>query len=113
MSLIPVLLRKAKQLTRRHQSAREETEENKKSLTIVMFDSQVSLVNRSQGLVKKERNIQEFRPGRSAMQWHCGLRLFFKNIYSTYITVPYCTWSVVLRPLFIFRFDKRAQYDPV
>ena len=38
------------------------------------FDSQVSQVNRSQDLEEK-RNIQEFRPGRSAMQWHCGLRL--------------------------------------
>ena len=66
--------------TSRHQSAREETEENKKTFKIVMFDSQVSLVNKSQGLEKKKRNIQEFRPGRSAMQWHCGLRLFFKNI---------------------------------
>ena len=59
-----------------------------------MFGSQVSLVNRSQGLVKKERNIQEFRPGRSAMQWHCGLRSFLKNIYSTYITVPYCVYGL-------------------
>ena len=63
-----------------------------------MFDSQVSLINASQGLEKKRRNIQEFRPGRNEMQWHCGLSLFFKNIYSTYITVPKCTWPVVLRP---------------
>ena len=54
-----------------------------------MFDSQVSLVHKSQGLEKKKRNIQEFRPGRSAMQWHCGLRLFFKNKYLQYI--HYCT----------------------
>ena len=33
-------------VTSRHQSAREETGENKTSLKIVMFDSQVSLVNR-------------------------------------------------------------------
>ena len=82
----------------------EETEENKKSLKLVMFDSRVSLVNRSQGLEKKKRNIQEFRPCCSAMQWHSGLRLFFKNIYSTYITVPYCIWSVILRPLSSFFF---------
>ena len=30
-------------MTSRYQSAREETEENKKSLKIVIFDSQVSL----------------------------------------------------------------------
>ena len=36
-------------------------------------------------------------------------------MYSTCITVPYCycTWSVVLRPLFIFCFDKWAQNNPV
>ena len=46
-----------------------------------MFDSQVS----------------------SAMQWHCGLRLFFKNIYSTIHALLYLTvWSVVLRPLLSF-----------
>ena len=80
-----------------------------------MFDSQVSLVHRSQRFGK--RNIQEFRPGRSAMQWHCGLRLFFKNIYSTYSTyVHYCTFLYMvcsIKTSFIFRFDKRAQYDPV
>ena len=42
-------------LTSRHQSAREETEENKKSLKTVIFDSQVSLVNRSQGLEKEKK----------------------------------------------------------
>ena len=56
-----------------------------------MFDSRVSLVNRSQGLEKQRRNIQEFRPDRSAMQWHCGLGLFFKkytySMYGTYATV--------------------------
>ena len=56
-----------------------------------MFNSQEPRANRSQGSKKRERrNIQEFRPGRGAMQWHWGLRLFFKNVYSTYITVPYC-----------------------
>ena len=90
----------------------EETKENKnRSKLLHMFNSQEAIL-RSQGL-KKERDIQKVRPGRSAMQWYCGLRLFLKNIYNTYITVPYCTWYVVLRPLFIFRFDKRAQYDPV
>ena len=45
---------------------------------------------RSQDLKRERGNIQEFRPDRSAMQRHCGLRLFFKK-YSTYTTVPYCT----------------------
>ena len=77
--------------TSRQQSAREETIENKTSLKIVMFDSQEYYQDRQQGLKKKKIiNIQEFRPGRSAMQWHCGLRLFFNNIYlqyGTYATV--------------------------
>ena len=64
--------------------------ENKKILKIVMFGSQVSLVNRSQDLEKKN-----------------------KHIYSAYIIVPYWTWSAVLRPLFIFHFDKRAPHGPV
>ena len=46
--------------TSRHQSAREETEENKKSLKIVIFDSQVALVNRSQGLgIKKKEHSRK------------------------------------------------------
>ena len=49
-----------------------------------MLDSQEYRQERPQGLEKK--NIQEFSPGRSAMQWHCGLRLFFKNIYLQYRT---------------------------
>ena len=55
--------------------------------------SSISWVKRPQGSGKKTRIIHEFRPGRGAMQWHCGLRLFFKNQYNTYITVvPHCTW---------------------
>ena len=46
-----------------------------------MFHSQKCRQDRPQGL-KRGKNIQKIRPGRSAMQWHCGLRLFFKNIYS-------------------------------
>ena len=48
----------------------------------------------------KTLNIQEFRPGRSAMQRHCSLRLFKKN--QTYSAVLYSivyVWSAVLRPL--------------
>ena len=84
----------------------------KKSLKMVVFDCQVSLGKRSQAL---ERNIQKLRPGRSAMQWHCGLRLFFKEYlqYDTYATVLYSTWSVVLRPLFSLLLDKRAPNNPV
>ena len=95
-------------LTSRHQSARGDIRKQK-SLQIVMFNSQESRQDRSQGLKKKKNEHSKNRPGRSATQWHCGLRLFFKHIYSTCITVPYCTWCVVLRPLFIFLFDKRSQ----
>ena len=42
-------------LTSRHQRAREEMEENKKPLKIVMFDSQESRVNRSQDLKKRKK----------------------------------------------------------
>ena len=67
-----------------------------------MSDSRESRVNRSQ-ILEKEKEVQ----------WHCDLRLFFKNIYSTcIITVPSCTWSVALRPLFIFLLDKRSQNNP-
>ena len=41
--------------TTRNQSAREETEEDKKSLKMALFGSQVSLVNKSQGLEKKKK----------------------------------------------------------
>ena len=44
-----------KTCTSRHQSASEETEGNKKSIKIVMFDSQVFLANRSQGLERKKK----------------------------------------------------------
>ena len=54
-------------------------------------------------------NIHEFGPDRSAMQGHCGLRLFFKKP-TVWVTVQCSTqWSVVLRPLFIFLVDKWAQ----
>ena len=80
--------RPAPRPTSRHQSAREETGENKKSLKIVMFDSQEYRQDRPQGLKKKKINIQKIRPGCSAIQWHCGLRLFFKKYTST--TGKYC-----------------------
>ena len=60
--------------TSRHQSAREETRE-KKSLKLIMFDSQ-------EYRFEMEKNIQEIRPGRSEMQWYCSPRLFFKNTHS-------------------------------
>ena len=68
-----------------------------------MFDSQAYRKDRPQGLKKGKKNICEFRPGRSAMQWHCGLRSFFKKYtYSMVLTQLYCTWSDVLRPLLSF-----------
>ena len=55
-------------------------------IKIIIFDSQESRQNR----VRKKQilNIQEFRPGRSAMQGHCGLRLFLKN-HIVWYTVQY------------------------
>ena len=78
-----------------------------------MFNSQVSLVNRSQGLEKEGTFKNLGLHSRSAMQWDCDLRLSLNNSYSLYITVPHSTWSVVLRPLFVFLFDKWAHNDPV
>ena len=56
-----------------------------------MFDSQEYCQDRPQGLKKKKINTQKIRPDRSAMQWHCGLGLFFKkytySMYGTYATV--------------------------
>ena len=57
-------------------------DEKNNTVKIIIFDSQESRQNR----VRKKKqilNIQEFRPGRSAMQGHCGLRLFLK------VTVQY------------------------
>ena len=56
-------------------------DEENNTIKIIIFDSQESRQNR----VRKKQilNIQEFRPGRSAMQGHCGLRLFLK------VTVQY------------------------
>ena len=69
-------------------------------------------------------NIQEFRPGRSTMQWHCGLHLFFKNIltgqymacsikttfYFFWTNGPWMTLFGVDRSkdLFSLRFGKRG-----
>ena len=49
-----------------------------------MFDSQESRQDRPQNLKIQKLNIQEFNTGRSAMQIHCGLHIFFKkHMYST------------------------------
>ena len=80
-----------------------------------MFDSQESRVNRSQGLKKKKEETFKnlglvVAQSNDIVTCDYSLKIF---TVCTYINVPYCTWSVVLRPLFIFRFDKRAQNDPV
>ena len=80
---------------------------------IIMFDSQEYRQDRPQGL-KKKTNIQEFRPGCSAMQLHCGLRLLFKKI----LTVRYCTYATVYGLLYIkisfyLLFGQMAQNCPV
>ena len=79
-----------------------------------MFDSQESRVNRSEGL-KKEKEGTFKNLGLVAAQCN-GITAYAYslNIFTVYtlLYLTYCTWSVVLRPLFIF-FDKRAQNDPV
>ena len=85
--------------TSRHQSAREKTRENIKLLKIVMVDSQAYHQDRPQDLKKKKINIQEFRPGCSAMQWHCRLHLSLTKIFTVWC-IRNCAWSVVLNPLF-------------
>ena len=52
-----------------------------------MFGSQDFRQDRSQAGFERAKllNMQEFRPGRSAMQWHCVLHLFYKRL--TYSTV--------------------------
>ena len=60
------------------------------AVKLVMFISQEYHQDRPHGL-KRKKNIQEFRPGRSAIQWRCGLRLFFKKYlqYGPYVIVLY------------------------
>ena len=79
-----------------------------------MFNSQEYPQDRPQEMKKKKTYIQEFRHGRSAMQWHCGLRLFFKIYlqYGTYASVLYMV-CCIFRPLFIFYLDKWAPNNPV
>ena len=76
---------------------------SKKSLKSVMFDSQVSLVNKSQGLDKKEKKNQEFSlvAAQCNIIVACAYSLKYLQ-HCTYITVPYCTWSVILRSLLSF-----------
>ena len=63
-------------------------DEENNTIKIIIFDSQESRQNR----VRKKQilNIQEFRPGRSAMQGHCGLRLFLKK-HTVWVTVQCST----------------------
>ena len=52
-----------------------------------MFGSQEFCQDRPQAGFERDKllNMQEIRPGRSALQWHCVLRLFYKRL--TYSTV--------------------------
>ena len=84
-------------------------EKTKKILKIVVFGSQE--------YCQEKTHIQELRPSCSAMQLHCGLRLFFKKIYLQYgvwYFLRKCIWPVVsiLRRLFIFYLDNRAPNNP-
>ena len=73
--------------TSRHQSAREETEEQKKLKNCYVLFSRISS-RQAAGFEKdKTLNMQECRPDRSAMQRHCSLRLFCKKTDLQYSTV--------------------------
>ena len=66
----------------RHHSASEETEENKQIIKNCYFRiSKISSRQVTRFEKDKILNIQEFRPGRSAMQRHYGLRLFLTKTY--------------------------------
>ena len=81
-----------------------------------MFDSQGYCQDGPQGLKNKRIIIQKFRPGRSAMRWHCGLRLFFKNMLTVHmvLTQLYYTWWTNGPQITFFRVDcwKDLSYLP-
>ena len=66
--------------TSQHQSAREKT-------NCYVRLSRISS-RQAKGFEKEKKNIQEFTPGRNAMQWPCGLLLFFK-LKNTYSMIMY------------------------
>ena len=73
--------------TSQHLSASEETEDNKKSFKIVMFNSQKSRVNRSHGLKKKKEG--KFKKlGLAAAQCN-GIAASFTVKYIHYCTLLY------------------------
>ena len=81
-----------------------------------MLDSQVSLVNRSQDVEKKKKEHSRIWAWsqRNAMALRPALILQkYVQYIHCYLALQYCTWSVVLRPLFIFLVIKRAANDPV
>ena len=84
-------MRRREEETNRHQSAREETRENKKSLKIVMFDSQASRQHRPQGL-KKEKEGTFKNLGLVAAQCNgiaaCAYSLKLFTVYTLlYLTI--------------------------
>ena len=93
----------------------EETEEDEKSFKIVMFDSQESRVNRSQGL-KKEKEGAFKNSGLVAAQCNviaaCAYSL---KIFTVHILLYLTVWSAVgsIKTSFIFLFDERSQNEPV
>ena len=93
----------------------EKTEEDKKSFKIVMFRSQESRVNRSQGS-KKEKEGTFNNLGLVEVQCNgiatCAYSLkIFTVLCTHYCTLLYMICSI--KTSFIFHFDKRAQNNPV
>ena len=80
-----------------------------------MFDSRVSLANRSQGLEKKRKEHSR-KPGLVAAQYNgiaaCAYSLEIFTVHTLlYCTLLYMVYSI--NTYFIFLFDKRSQNDPV
>ena len=69
----------------------EETEENKKSFKIVMFDSQESRVNRSQGLTKEKEGTFKTLGLVAAQCNGIAACAYFWKIF-TVLYIHYCTW---------------------
>ena len=77
-----------------------------------MFDSQVSLVNRSQGLEKKKKEHSR-KSGLVAAQYNGIAACAYSLKIFTVHTLLYLTIICSIKTSFIFLFDKWAHNDPV
>ena len=94
----------------------EETEKNKKVQNCYVCSILKNLESIRHRVWKREEETFK-NLGLVAAQCNdigaCAYSLKIFTIHTLLYLLPYYTWSVVLRPLFIFRFDKWAQNDPV